>query len=259
MLIDTHSHIHFSKDFPDFEEVMRRAREADVLKQILIGCNMEDSVNAGKFVQNMDGLFWTVGIHPHDSDQGTPGNYQKIRRMIEGVEEFSGWKRPVALGEIGLDYFRNLQPVDKQKEVFAAQLEIAREFDLPVVVHIRDAYDDAFRVLADAGNTKVLLHCFSGGIAEADLAWSRGYITAFSGVVTYPKNLDLQEVARRAPDDKFVVETDCPFLAPQKYRGQRNEPAFVAETARFIAELRGVTEANIADLTSRNAEQYFGI
>lgn len=259
MLIDTHSHVHFLKEFPDFQEVLKRAREAGVLKQVMIGCNMRDSADAAAFVKGKDGLSWTVGIHPHDSNQGESGNYQIIRNMIEGVEEFESWTRPVAVGEIGLDYFRNLQPVEVQKKTFAMQLQIAREFDLPVVVHIRDAYEDAFRVLEVEGNKKVLLHCFSGGLVEADLAWSRGYITSFSGVVTYAKNMELQEVARRAPEDKFVVETDCPFLAPQKYRGQRNEPAFVAETARFIAELRGVSPESIAELTTANAERYFGI
>lgn len=259
MLIDTHSHVHFAKEFPDYAEVLTRAREVAVMKQVLVGCNMRDSADAAAFANGKEGLFWTVGIHPHDSNQGSPENYAKIRDMIAGYEEFENFAHPVAIGEIGLDYFRNLQPVDIQKETFAMQLQIAKEFDLPVVVHIRDAYEDAFRVLEVEGNKKVLLHCFSGGLAEADLAWSRGYVTSFSGVVTYAKNMELQEVARRAPTSQFVVETDCPYLAPQKYRGQRNEPAFVAETARFIAELRGESFENIAKLTTDNAEKYFGI
>jgi TatD DNase family protein len=259
MLIDTHSHVHFLKEFPDFGEVLKRAKEAGVLKQVMVGCNMRDSADAAAFVKGREGLSWAVGIHPHDSNQGETQNYQKIRDMIKGAEEFEDWVRPVAVGEIGLDYFRNFQPVAVQKETFAMQLQIARELDLPVIVHIRDAYEDAFRVLEVAGNEKVLLHCFSGGMREADLAWRRGYITSFSGVVTYAKNMELQEVVRLAPEDKFVVETDCPYLAPQKYRGQRNEPAFVAETARFIAELRGMPFESLAELTTANAERYFGI
>lgn len=255
--IDTHSHIHFLKSFPDQEEVLKRAEEAGVGKQVLVGCNMEDSRDAAKFVGQRENLAWTIGIHPHDANQATEENLSTIRAVLSGEEKWG--KLPVAVGEIGLDYFRNLQPQKVQQKAFRDLLQIAREYDLPVVVHIRDAYEDAFTILEEVGNKKVILHCFSGGLKEADLAWSRGYITSFSGVVTYPKNTELQECARRAPDNLFVVETDCPYLAPQAYRGQRNEPAYVIETAKFIAELREVSAEAIAELTTANAEKTFGI
>lgn len=261
MLIDTHSHIHFSKEFPDQVDVLARAQASGVGKQVLVGCNIRDSREAYSFAKDKNDLVWTVGIHPHDvGNEFNQENIALMREVLAGSwngEELV--KMPVAVGEIGLDYFRNLSPVDIQKQSFAEMLGVAKEFDLPVVVHIRDAYEDAFQILADSGHTKIVLHCFSGGLKEADLAWSRGYITSFSGVVTYPKNLELQEVVKRAPNNLFMVETDCPFLAPQKFRGQRNEPAFVAETARFIAELRGVEPVLVAGLTTANAESLFNI
>jgi len=253
--IDTHSHIHFVKSFADQAEVLQRAEAVGVVKQVLVGCNMEDSWAAAEFVRDKGNLAWTIGIHPHDANEATEDNLNKIRAVLSGKENLG--KMPVAVGEIGLDYFRNLQPVDVQQKAFAELLKIAVEFDLPVVVHIRDAYEDAFRILEEVGNKKVILHCFSGGMKDAELAWSRVYVTSFSGVVTYPKNTELQEVARVAPENLFVLETDCPFLAPQVHRGQRNEPAYVVDTAKFVAELRGQSLEKIAEITTRNSENLF--
>lgn len=257
-LIDTHSHIHFSKNFPDFDEVLMRAKEVGVCKQVLVGCDIEDSFEAFKIAKNFEDLFWTFGIHPHSSNQGNEKIYNELNEILSGKnEEFK--KSPVAIGEIGLDYFRNLQSKEVQKETFIKQLNIAKEFNLPVILHIRDAFEDTFKILEKEKNNKVLLHCFSGGIKEADWAWSRGFIVSFSGIVTYKKNLDLQECAKNAPKDLFVVETDCPYLAPQKFRGQRNEPAFVVETAKFIAELKNISIEELAEMTTKNAEKYFNI
>lgn len=254
-VIDTHSHIHFSKEFPDLDAVLQRATASGVSKQVLVGCNMSDSQIAHDFAVKQDCFAWTVGIHPHDANQANSDNLAKIRLVCSGKDY--AVKKPAAIGEIGLDYFRNLQPVDIQKMAFREMLKIAIELDLPVVVHIRDAYDDAFEILAESGVGKVILHCFSGGLKEAELAWGRGYITSFSGVVTYPKNLELQNCAKIAPINQFVVETDCPFLAPQSKRGQRNEPAFVVDTLKFIADLRGVDFTELAASTTKNAERFF--
>ncbi len=254
-VIDTHSHIHFLKEFPDVEEVILRAENAGVSKQVLVGCNMDDSKLAHDFALRSANFAWTLGIHPHDANQANSLNLDIIRSICAGGEYVK--KKPAAIGEIGLDYYRNLQPVDVQKKAFRDMLAIAMEFDLPVVVHIRDAYEDAFAILAESGIKKVVLHCFSGGVKEAELAWKRGYVTSFSGVVTYPKNVELQKCASIAPLDKFVVETDCPFLAPQAKRGQRNEPAFVVETLKFIAELRSANFDELTASTTANAENIF--
>lgn len=254
-VIDTHSHIHFSKEFPDLIDIMERSIQAGVFKQVLVGCNLEDSKMAYELAKKNINLAWTIGIHPHDANLATRENLELIKDICSG----KNWteKRPAAIGEIGLDYFRNLQPLDVQKRAFFELLQLSNQVGLPVVVHIRDAYADAFDILKESGVKKVILHCFSGGIKEAELAWSRGYITSFSGVVTYPKNLELQKCAEIAPSQQFVVETDCPFLAPQSKRGQRNEPAFVMDTLKFIADLRQDSFEKIAMETTDTAEKFF--
>lgn len=260
ILIDSHSHIHFQKEFPNPEEVLERARRGGVMKQVIVGCTVEDSLMAAEFVAAREGLNWTIGVHPHDAKTLDEKTKKIIINVLEGNEEFSKLaKKPVAIGECGLDYYRNLSPVEDQKNAFKWQLEIARKYNLPVVVHVREAFEDAFKLLDEVGYGRIVFHCFSGGLSEAKMAWGRGFTTSFSGVVTYPKNAELQEVVRQTPENLFIVETDCPFLAPQKYRGQKNEPAFVVETAKYIAELRGQSLEEIAGLTTVNAEKFFNL
>lgn len=260
ILIDSHSHIHFQKEFSKPDEVLERAHQAGVMKQLIVGCTVEDSLEAAKFVGEREGLNWTIGVHPHDAKTLDEKSKQIIINVLDGAGEFSALiKKPVAIGECGLDYYRNLSPVEDQKNAFRWQLQIAQKYNLPVVVHVREAFEDAIKLLDEVGYGKIVFHCFSGGLKEARMAWERGFITSFSGVVTYPKNTELQDVARQAPENLFIVETDCPFLSPQKYRGQKNEPAFVVETARFIAELRGTSLMQIGDITTANCERFFGI
>jgi TatD DNase family protein len=260
ILIDSHSHIHFQKEFPQADEVLERARRAGVLKQVIVGCTVEDSLQAAEFVTAREGLAWTIGVHPHDAKTLDEKSKEIITKVLEGDGEFSKLiKKPVAIGECGLDYYRNLSPVEDQKAAFKWQLEIARKYNLPVVVHVREAFEDAFKLLDEVGYNQIIFHCFSGGMKEANMAWERGFITSFSGVVTYSKNTELQEVARQAPENLFIVETDCPFLSPQKYRGQKNEPAFVVETAKFIAGLREQSLEEIAKLTTANTERIFSL
>lgn len=253
-LIDTHSHIHFKKEFPDFADVVFRAEKAGVNQQILVGCNLTDSIAARDFVKGKSGLYWSLGIHPHDAKDLDEKNRIKFEEILLEKDD-----RLVAIGECGLDYFRNLSEPKKQIEVFEWQLNLAQKQDLPVIVHLRDAYLDGLKILKSSGCKKVVLHCFSGGLADAKQAWEFGFITSFSGVVTYPKNQELQDCAKIAPRDLIVVETDCPFLAPQKFRGQRNEPAFVLETAKFIADLRGESLEEFAQSTTQNAQKLFSL
>ncbi len=257
-LIDTHSHIHFRQNFPDMDVIKTRAFEAGVFKQILVGCNLPDSLNAKSFAESNENFWWTIGVHPHDTKDFALEDMVKFEKIL--MEEKKNPQTKLrAIGECGLDYFRNLSPIEIQKKIFIWQLQIAEKYDLPVVIHIRDAYHEAFDILKNIGYKKIILHCFSGGLNEAYLAWNVGYITSFSGVVTYPKNDELRQCAKEAPQDLIVVETDCPFLAPQKFRGQRNEPAFVAETARVVAEERGMSLESFAELSTANAERFFKI
>lgn len=255
MFTDTHSHIHFAKEFPDVEHVIERAKEAGVSHQIIVGCTVKDSLQALEFVK-VPGRekFWsTFGVHPHNADQWNERVATDYERLLNEEEKV------VALGEMGLDYFRNFKPKDLQHHAFREQLKLAKKLDVPVVVHVRDAWDDAMDLLDQMGNTKVILHCFTGELVYARECWKRGYHTSFSGVVTYPRNEYLREAAAEAPEELLLIETDCPYLTPQPYRGKRNEPAYVVETARELAEVRGVSLEEMGRVTTVNALRLFGL
>lgn len=255
MFTDTHSHIHFTNEFPDIEAVLRRSLAADVTRQIIVGCTPKDSIQALGFVKSNDQLqLWsTLGVHPHNADECTDVVLERYRQLATTEEKI------VALGELGLDYFRNLQPKNIQQKAFKAQLKLAKELNLAVVVHVRDAWDDALKILKEIGNTKVILHCFTGDLEIAQECWSRGYYTSFSGVVTYPKNDYLRDVASQAPENLYLIETDCPYLTPQVVRGKRNEPAFVVETAKELAMVRRMALEDVAAQTTANATRIFGL
>lgn len=253
MFTDTHSHIHFSREFPDIEGILSRAEEAEVDRQIIVGCTPKDSFQALQFVKKYSTKdFWsTLGVHPHSANELNDEILSRFKQLAQTEQKI------VAFGEMGLDYFRNFQPKNIQIEAFSRQLILARELDMPVVVHIRDAWEDALNILKKIGNTKVVLHCFSADIECAKVCWDRGYYTSFSGVITYPKNQYLRDVSESAPIDKILIETDCPYLTPQCYRGKRNEPSFVVETAKELAKIRGLDLEEIAQITTDNAIRIF--
>ncbi len=258
MLIDSHSHLHFHKSFPDYPEVLERAREAGVTRQVLIGCEMSDSLRACEFAQKHEELSWVIGIHPHEANQINNDNLRIIRQVLTRTGEYSGLKKlPVAIGEIGLDYYRNIQTPELQREGFRRLLELAGEFDLPVVIHIREAFEDSRKILEEMNVKKAVLHCFSGSLEQADWAWERGFLTSFTATVTYPKNTVLMDIVRRVPQSLYMLETDCPFLPPQTHRGQRNEPAYVKEIALQVAQLRGQSVEQVAEETTANAVKFF--
>jgi TatD DNase family protein len=252
MFTDSHSHIQFVKEFPDFEAVIRRAEEAGVDRQVLVGCTPLDSAPTIEFVEKHLAKFRAViGVHPHDSNLLDEKILTGLRQLAEEHQSVSG------IGEIGLDFFRNLQPRDVQEKAFRSQLRLARELKLPVVIHVRDAWDEALRILGDEGNRDVVMHCFSGNFTQARECWERGYYLAFGGALTYPKNDGLRDLAVAVPDGRILIETDCPYLPPQPYRGKRNEPAYIVETARVLAEIRGSSLEEIAAVTADNAARIF--
>lgn len=254
MFTDTHSHIHFSHEFPDVEDLIVRAERAQVDHQIIVGCTPDDSYLALEFVKKRSGknMWSTLGVHPHSANLFTEEVEQKFRSLVLSEPKI------VALGEMGLDYFRNLQPKDVQIKTFRSQLRLAKELNKAVVVHVRDAWDDALKILGEEGNKKVILHCFTGDMNIAQECWDRGYYLSFSGVVTYPKNGYLRDIAMSVPEELILIETDCPYLTPQPYRGKRNEPAFVIETAKILAVLMGMTLEEFGKLTTQNAKKIFG-
>ena len=215
-----------------------------------IGVGRQSSERAVALAEEHPGVYAAIGIHPHDAASYTPADDAWLRAL-------AAHPKVVAIGECGLDYHRNLSPPAAQRRAFAAQIALAGELGLPLVIHTREAADDTLEALRDAGERAVVLHCFSIPERREEVV-ERGYLTSFAGQLTYPKAADLQEAARAIPDDRLLVETDSPYLAPVPRRGRPNRPANVAHTLRFLAGLRGVGVEALDALTTRNAERAFG-
>lgn len=253
-LFDTHAHLHFPEFDTDREALLARAREAGVRRMLTIGTEPESSRAAVSLAAREAGVWAAVGIHPHDAGEADAA-------ALAAIERLAAEPRVVAVGEIGLDYFRNLSPHEDQQRVFKALLGLARRVGKPAIIHCRDAHEDVLRILAEEGVAEVggIMHCFSGDVELARRCLDLGLVISLAGPVTYPNARALPEVARFVPADRLVVETDCPFLPPQGYRGKRNEPAYLAITATRVAELRGEPVERLAARTTANACALLGI
>ena len=229
---------------------MAEAVGAGVERIVTIGVGRESSERAVALADAHPEVYAAVGVHPHDADGFTPADLVWLR-------ELAAHPRVVAVGECGLDHYRDHARPEAQRRAFSAQIGLAREVGLPLVIHTRDAADETSTMLGrEADDHPVVLHCFS--LPERlDEVVERGYLLSFAGPVTFPKSLDLQRAAREAPGDLLLVETDSPYLAPVPRRGRPNRPANVAHTLRFIAALRGVTDEALDELTTRNAARAF--
>jgi TatD DNase family protein len=251
MLVDTHSHIHFKEFADDADAVIERARAAGVAKLLCVGCNADDSARAVAFVHGKDNAWATVGLHPHDAAEGQPA--------LDRIATLAHQPKVVAIGECGLDYFRNLSPRDDQLQAFRYQIELALRLDLPMVFHVRDAWEDFFDMVDGYPNLRGVVHCFTAGPSEMQMALDRGFYIALNGIMTFTKDQEQLAVAKTVPRDRLVLETDCPFLTPVPHRGKRNEPSYIGLTAAFLAELRGENEGDLRAATTKSAEALFGI
>jgi len=242
-MIDTHCHLDMCED-----GALERARQAGLSRIATIGMNPESWDKAASLAEANDDVYAIVGVHPNEA-----AGYSDER--VEQVRERALGGKVVAIGETGLDYYRDYAPREDQQRSFEAHLELASDLGLPIVIHTRAAEADTFDALRDFGGT-VVLHCFSSP-DRIDECVERRYICSFAGNVTYPKSRDLQRAAKRVPDELLLVETDAPFLSPQPVRGKPNEPANVTHTARLVAELRGVEYEELDALVERNAARVF--
>jgi TatD DNase family protein len=251
-LFDTHAHLHFAEYAEDREAVLGRARAAGVTALVTVGTDMATSQAAIALAAAEPDVWASVGIHPHDAAAASADDFTQIEHLAASPEV-------VAVGEIGLDFFRNLSPPPVQDRVFRRQLELAHRVGKPVLVHCRDAHAETIAILADAGVDKVggIMHCFSGDVAVARQCLDLGLLISLAGPVTYRNARALPEVARFVPADRLVVETDCPFLPPEGHRGTRNEPAYLALTAARVAELRGEPLEQLAARMTDNARVLF--
>jgi TatD DNase family protein len=258
MYVDSHAHIEMGDFNNDREEVIRRALEAgvDLIVDIGDGDLSHDSHAAAfKVAEQYPFIFTTVGVHPHEARLLDEELYSRLSDMARH-------SKVIAIGEIGLDYHYDHSPREVQREVFRNQLRLARSCELPIVVHTREAEQDTMQIIREewAGSGMAgVIHCFTGTRWLADAAVELGFYISFSGVLTFKKAGDLRETASAVPMDRILIETDCPFLAPEPHRGQRNEPAYVIETARRLGELRGYDTEEIGRITSDNFRRAFGM
>ncbi|MDS1029745.1 TatD family hydrolase [Bacillota bacterium LX-D] len=253
MLIDTHAHLNDPTLLEDLPEVLQRAAAAGVEKIVNIGYDFPSSQKAAELAAQYSNLYAAVGIHPHDAFQYDE-HCEELKTLAQG-------EKVVAIGEIGLDYYRDLSPRDKQQEIFRAQINLAKELKLPIIIHDRDAHGDVLQIMQEEKANEVggILHCFSGSWEMAKECLKLGFYISFAGPVTFKNARRVQEVAQQVPLDWLLVETDCPYLAPEPYRGKRNEPAYVVETAKKIAELREMPFEELAAATKANAQKLFKI
>ncbi|MBU1002426.1 MAG: TatD family hydrolase [Proteobacteria bacterium] len=253
--VETHAHLDMEPFAEDLDAVLDRARACGVSRigQVFLGPEAYEK-GRGLF-ESRPGVFFLLGLHPHDAKDWTEAMLMAMRAA------FALDPRLRAVGETGLDYYYDYSPRDVQRRVFAAHLELARELDLPVVVHSRDALDETFEVLEAEGfrNRPLLWHCFGGGPAFARRVLDNGWLISIPGAVTWKKSQELHEAVAMIPMDRLVLETDCPFLAPDPWRGKRNEPAYLGFTARAVAEIKGLPVEEVWRMAADNAVRFFGL
>ena len=256
-LIDSHTHI----DFPQFDEdrdaMLQRAREAGVQALLAIGTGPGPAKldAALPYAEQHDWIYTSVGIHPHEAKEATPEHFSQLSQLARHP-------KVIAWGEIGLDYFYDHSPRDVQANVFQTQMELAHSAKLPIIIHCRDAWDDCLALIEQHWkHTGIggILHCFTSTLDHAKRGLDMGFLISFAGNSTYPKAQSIRDVAKVLPVDRVLIETDAPFLAPQPFRGKRNEPAYVAEVAKTLANVRNLPPEEIAATTASNFRRFFGI
>ncbi len=255
MFIDTHAHLTFPEFKIDLPDVIKRAKEVNLEAIINIALDNEALAASLKIAEEYPGyVFNAYGLHPHDASTWNEDIAKKMRELAKD-------KKIIAIGEMGLDYHYKLSPIEVQKEVFRKSLQIAQELDLPAVIHSREASKDTMLLIHEEnqGKLKGVLHCFGGDMDLAREALDLGLLISFTGNITFPKADIIRAAAKEIPLDRIMIETDCPFLAPQAFRGKRNEPAYVVKVAEQIAEIKGLTIEDIAAETTKNAKQLFKI
>jgi TatD DNase family protein len=249
MYVDSHCHLDDKRFADDINAVIDRALAAGVTKMLSIGTgDGPPGIDcAVKIADSHESVYASIGVHPHDAAKATPQTLDDLRALASNP-------KVIAFGEIGLDYHYDFSPREIQREVFVAQLKLARELNLPIIIHTREAWADTIEILRHHGHIPGIMHCFTGDPAQAQEALDLGLHLAFGGAVTFKTADQIRESARITPDDRLLIETDAPYMAPVPHRGKRNEPSFMPGTAAKLAELRGTTPEHIAQITTANFE-----
>lgn len=255
-LTDTHCHLNDRKFSADLDKVVKRAEDVGVTRFINFGDTLENSAQVVDLAQKYRSMYAGVGIHPSEIKDFDKNN--SVDKIVELAQKY----RVVAIGEIGLDYHweKTVSGKVAQEKTFIQQLDIARQLDLPVCVHERDAHGDAMRIMRkEAKGLRGVFHCFSGSLEMARELWKMGWLTGVDGPLTFKNSAKLPEVFKAAPREMILLETDSPYLAPMPNRGKRNEPAYLIEIAKALADLRGETLEEVAEYTTANAERLYKI
>lgn len=254
LLVDSHAHLDSGQYDQDRHAMIERAKQNGISHILTIGCDIKSSRDSIAIAEQYEHIFAAVGVHPHDATEISSTTLDILGKMLEHP-------KVVALGEIGLDYYRDRSPRDIQQRAFREQIRLAQKAKKPIIIHDRDAHEDVLRILEEenAGETGGVLHCFSGDLTMAQRCLELGFYLSFPGPITYPKNEQTRDIVKALPMNRMLVETDCPYLSPQKFRGKRNEPAYVRYTAEKMAEIKGISIEDVARITSRNCHDLFGI
>lgn len=251
MLFDTHAHLDDPRFDEDRDELITVLKAMGVDYVTNIGCSMESSLASIELADKYPNVYATVGVHPHGVKDMTDDHLAQL-------EKWTQHKKVVAIGEIGLDYYYDNSPREEQKYWFAKQLELAERLDFPIVIHDRDAHEDCLNILKQF-NVKGIFHCFSGSKEMAEIIVKMGFYAAFGGPVTFRNARKTVEAASVVPLDRLLIETDCPYLAPEGFRGQRNNPSLVRHAAMKLAEIKGVSFDEMARITTENAKKVYGL
>lgn len=254
-LIDTHSHLTFDSLIQDIDGVVARSKAAGVTSWLTVGTDPQQNRKAIELADKFENMYASVGIHPHDAKDLTADTLTELKELAQS-------EKVVAIGETGLDFHYNLSPQPDQKRAFAAQLTIAKELNLPVIIHCREAFDQTMEILDRHGHglKAVVFHCFSGSAEQAKIVLDYGFYISFTGVVTF-KNAELtRRAAKIVPADRLMLETDCPYMSPEPMRKQKiNEPALMIHTAKYLAELKGMDLADFANAVTATSKTFFGL
>ena len=249
-LIDTHCHIYYDSFKSDIDEVISKAHKNNISKMICVGVDLKSSEESLNLASRYTSIFATCGFHPHESKDAK-------KNYLRNLEDFTKFKKNVAIGETGLDYFYNHSEKKVQKKIFIEQLELSKSLNLPVIIHCRDAEKDIIECIKLTKASKGVVHCFSGKERFSNQLFELGFKISFTGMITFKK--DLAETLKKIPLNKFMLETDSPYLTPVPYRGKRNEPSMVKIIAEKISEIKDISIEEVAKATTKNAEELFGI
>ncbi len=251
-MIDSHCHLAHEKFSGDLDAVLERAKEAGISAMVSIGDTMEESKMNVILSEKYSEVFATVGVHPHHAKDWMEGDAQTLR-------DLSQKKKVVGIGEIGLDYHYMFSSKEVQQKVFRAQLTLAKELNLPAVIHTREAIEDTWEIVSSINPSKIVLHCCTERWDDVKRFVERGYFLSFTGIATYPKSEEIRETIRQCPLNQLMIETDAPFLAPIPHRGKRNEPAFVMNVAECVAEIKGISFEEVEKSTTENTTRFFDL